>query len=73
MTTETHGPTDDRLREVASADAGVGWCRACGVERVSVELDARGLHVRVVRSAGGSYDGKTETTVLCTGDRFIVY
>ena len=21
----------------------------------------------------GSYDGKTETTVLCTGDRFIVY
>ena len=27
---------------VASADAGVGWCRACGVERESVELDARG-------------------------------
>ena len=21
----------------------------------------------------GSYDGKTETTVLCMGDRFIVY
>ena len=42
MTTETHGPTDDRLHEVASADAGVGWCRACGVERESVELDARG-------------------------------
>ena len=32
----------NRLREVASADAGVGWCRACGVERESVELDARG-------------------------------
>ena len=42
MTTETHGPTDNRLREVASADVGVGWCRACGVERESVELDARG-------------------------------
>ncbi len=53
MTTETHGPTGDRLREVASADAGVGRCRACGVERESGALDVARLHVRVVRSAGG--------------------
>lgn len=35
-------PSDDRICEVASTDAGVGWCRNCGAEAEHVAPDGKG-------------------------------
>ena len=35
-------PSNDRICEVATTDAGVGWCRTCGAEVEHVEPDGKG-------------------------------
>ena len=40
-------PSDDRICEVATTDAGVGWCRICGAEAEHVEPDGKGYRCKL--------------------------